>query len=111
MAVNPGKLRHRITIEHPVTTQNEYGEQIPTWATFATVWASREDLTGREAYYAGASQKAATMLTRFTIRYIPALDEKMRVVSDGRTYGIQSVADPDGRREQLVILTERQADG
>jgi SPP1 family predicted phage head-tail adaptor len=107
--MNPGTLRHRVTIEHPVTTQNEYGEQIPAWATFATVWASREDLTGREAYYAGANQKAATMLTRFTIRYLAALSEQMRIVSDARTYGIQSIAD-DGRREQLVILAERQAD-
>jgi head-tail adaptor len=51
------------------------------------------------------------MATRFTIRYIPALEETMRIVSDAVPYDIQSIADPDGRREQLVILAERQADG
>lgn len=110
--MNPGNLRHTIAIERPATIQNEYGETIISlWEPVATVYASREDLTGKEAYYASAGRKAATMLTRFTLRYVPDLSPTMHIVSDGLTYDIQSIADPDGRREQLVILAERQANG
>lgn len=105
--MKPGKLRHLITIEHPTTTQNEYGEPISTWDTFATAYASREDLTGREAYYANAGRQVATMLTRFTMRYLDGVDATMRIVSDSVLYDIQSIADPDGKREQLTILAER----
>jgi len=104
--MNPGTLRDKIVIESPiVSNDNAYGEPITTWTPFATAYAQKEDLTGREAYYANAARKEATMLTRFTIRYVPDLTATMRIVSDGEYYDIQSIAE---RRDQLTIIAERQ---
>lgn len=108
--MEPGQLTHLISIEKPTSTQDAvYGEPITTWTLFATAWAKREDLTGRELFL--ANQTSAQMTTRFTIRYVAGLDEKMRILSNDRTYDIVSLSDPDGRRVKLVILTARQANG
>jgi SPP1 family predicted phage head-tail adaptor len=106
-----GALRHRIVIEQATETQNALGEPIETWLPLAVVWASREDVTGREAY--AAQQISADVTTRFTCRYMPfitdGLTAKMRIVSDEVAYDIASIADPDGRRRTLVIMASRGA--
>jgi SPP1 family predicted phage head-tail adaptor len=101
-----GKLRHRITVEAPNEAQNEYGEPVESWAPFAEVWASREDLTGREAFL--AQQVKAEVTTRFVFRYVAGITANMRVRSDGTLYNLHSVADPDGRRRTLVLLAVRE---
>lgn len=100
-----GKLRHLITIEEPTESQNEYGEPVESWATFAQLWASRGDLAGRE--YFAAQQTQAEVTTRFRLRYVDGITAKMRVSSDGVLYQINSVQDPDGRRRELIIMAER----
>jgi SPP1 family predicted phage head-tail adaptor len=104
--MEPGRLRHLITIEAPVSTQNAYGEPVVTWSDFASVYASREDLTGRELF--AAQQVKAELTTRFTIRYLAGLSETMRIVLDGVYYDIQSVADTEGRKRTLTIMAARQ---
>ena len=100
-----GKLRHLVTIEAVTETPNGYGELTETWATFAQVWASREDLTGRELF--AAQQFSATVTTRFTMRYLAGVTSKMRIQSDGITYDIDYPSDPDGRGRTLIILATR----
>ncbi|HEX7119399.1 MAG TPA: phage head closure protein [Longimicrobiales bacterium] len=101
-----GRLRHRITIEHPVSAQNEYGEPVEDWATFAEAWASREDLAGRE--YFAAKQTLSEVTTRFRLRYIEGISPKMRILSDGLAYKIVSPPqDPEGRRRELIIMAKR----
>ena len=101
-----GELRHRITIEAPMATQNAFGEPIEGWTTVADVWASREDLSGREAFL--AMQTMAEVTTRFRMRYRDGVNATMRILSDGSIYRVTSVADPDGTRRSLVILTARE---
>jgi SPP1 family predicted phage head-tail adaptor len=100
-----GKLRHRITIEESTTVANNYGEPVETWATFAEVNASREDLSGRELY--SAQQVHADVTTSFGLRYLTGVTASMRIVSDGLTYNIRSVSDPDGRKRELAIIAAR----
>lgn len=101
-----GKLRHRIRIEAPGTVQDKYGEPVEGWTTFAEVWASREDLTGREAF--AAQQVNAEVTTRFGLRFLPGMTANMRVQCEGIGYDLQSVADPDGRGRELVLYAVRQ---
>lgn len=100
-----GKLRHQVTIEAPTTTPNAFGERVETWAPFATVWASREDLAGREAFV--AAQWRADVTTRFTLRFLDGVTAKMRVNDGGTLYNIASVSDPEGRGRTLVIIAAR----
>jgi SPP1 family predicted phage head-tail adaptor len=104
-----GKLRHRITIEAPTASQDEYGEPIPTWAPLFTVWAAREDLAGRE--YFAAAQIQSEVTTKFRIRHRDGITAKMRVNDGGRLYDIAAVQDPEGRGRELILLCVRREDG
>jgi hypothetical protein len=44
------------------------------------------------------------------MRYLDGLGARMRVVSEDAVYDVQSVADPDGRGRELVLLATRKAD-
>lgn len=101
-----GKLRHRIAIEAPTGAQNEFGEPVDTWAVHSAVWASKEDLTGREAF--AAQQVNAAVSTRFGVRFIEGINARMRIVHDGTLYNIVSASDPDGRKRELVIIAARE---
>ena len=47
--MDPGKLRHRITIQRKQQTQNpQTGALLTAWVTEATVWAAVEPLSARE---------------------------------------------------------------
>lgn len=100
-----GRLRHRVTIEQVTETPNEFGEPTETWAEFASAWADREDLTGRELF--AAQQVSATVTTRFTMRYVTGVTAKMRLLSDGIVYDIDYPADQEGRGRTLIILATR----
>lgn len=100
-----GKLRHRVTVEQASTVANAFGEPAETWAPFATVWASREDLSGREQFL--AQQWRADVTTRFVVRYVAGLTPAMRINDGGTLYNINSIADADGRARTLTILATR----
>lgn len=107
MALAAGRLRHRITIEEPVEVQDAAGEPTKDWTPIpdAHVWADRSDLDGRELFQ--AQQTNAQVSTQFTIRWRTGVDARMRVLSDDVAYSIESVQDPEGRREFLVLLCSR----
>jgi SPP1 family predicted phage head-tail adaptor len=107
MAVRAGLLRHPVKIEHPVETQDDYGEPVKTWQKIPSGddWARKEDLTGRELFQ--AQQITAQITTQFTLRYRDDVDGRMQVVCDGAYYHIESVQDPDGRRESTLLLCSR----
>jgi SPP1 family predicted phage head-tail adaptor len=101
-----GGLRHRITIQKSTTAPDDYGQPIETWDDFATVWAERNDLTGREQW--SAQQIQAEITTRFRIRYLSGISPLMRVVHGAETFEIVAPPqDPDGRRRDLHLLCKR----
>ena len=55
-----GKLRHRITIECVVETQDADGAVIETWSTYETVQASIDPISGREYFAAQSTQADVT---------------------------------------------------
>lgn len=105
-----GDLDRRIAIERATETQDDFGEPIQTWATLATVWASKEDIRDTERFM--AQQVGAEVTTRFQIRYsatVASVNPKDRVVYDGRVYDIAGVKEI-GRREGLEITAVARAD-
>lgn len=100
-----GKLRHFTTIEAPTSGQDKYGEPIEAWGTFLQVWASREDLAGREFF--AAQQTGTEVTTRFRMRYQFGITPTMRINADGVLYDIQSVQDPDGKRRETIVMAKR----
>lgn len=101
--MNPGILRHRITIqEERDGGKNRFNEQIKTWEDIATVWASIEPISGRE-YWAG-QQVQSEITHRIRIRYRPGIKPAMRVLYQNRLFEIESVIDYQERHEFLQLM-------
>lgn len=103
--VAAGMLDRRITIESRVVTQSATGAAVETWSTFATIWASKRDLKGRE--YFEARQDQAEVTTEFTMHWLMGLTREMRIQYDGLIYDIQHIAEIH-RRTGLRVLARAQ---
>lgn len=99
-----GKLRHRITIEQPVTTRDGIGGVVRGWATFMTVWAEVVPLSGREFLAAQATQSSVN--ARITIRYVHGVTDLMRVIHREQVYSIHAVLPDPTFREHLTLMCE-----
>lgn len=78
--MNPGDLKHRITIQKLITATNENGFKEESWVNWKTVWAKVVNLYGKEFWSAKAVQAENTV--KFTIRYQRELDDtkKFRII-------------------------------
>ncbi|MCK6475326.1 MAG: phage head closure protein [Phycisphaerales bacterium] len=102
MGVRTGELDRRITIEQPTTVgYDAAGGPTVEWASFTTLWAKREPMSGSEQF--GADQRYARQAAVFTVRHIPGITPAMRVVCEGQIYQIDDVAELD--RRQFIRLT------
>lgn len=102
-----GQLRQRVTIQQGTAAKDEYGEDILTWSTFATVWARVEPLKGDEFLAARQAAAVAMLDTRITIRYVSGVTPEMRVSYDGNLYNIEAVIDPDERHIEMQLMCKR----
>jgi len=102
MPIEPGKLRHRIAIESPTRSKNEFGEEVEGWSVLAEVRASVEPLSGRELWQ--AQQVAAQVSHRVQIRYRPGVEPEQRVCHRGRHLEISVVRNIEERNEWLELL-------
>lgn len=88
--MNIGKMNKRITIQKFTVIQNENGFDKEEWINHKTVWASVNNLSGKEFYTAKAVQAENTV--EFTIRYgkySENIDTKnYRIAWNGRFYNI-----------------------
>ena len=101
------RLRHRITIQSQVHTQDPTtGEDLVTWTTFlADEPAEVVPLSGREFIQSAAAQAAVD--TRMTIRWRSGVEPTMRVVFDGNNYQISAVLPDPSNRRWLTIMAAR----
>lgn len=106
-----GKLDRRVTIEQLSTVTNEVGEEIETWSTLASVWASREGSGVAQRF--GSSQSFAEVDAVFRTRWYPWGDTvealTHRLTYRDRVYDIHGTEEI-GRREGLFVLTKARAD-
>ena len=110
--ITAGKLNRKITIQHKTgVTQNELGEEVATWAAFASVYASKHDVSDAERV--AAAEVSATITTRFRIRWSSTLAAvnpgDHRVILDGTTYDLTGVKEL-GTREGLELTAAARAD-
>jgi SPP1 family predicted phage head-tail adaptor len=96
-----GKLDRRISFQSSTLVKNSIGEWIPTWTTVLNRWAAVEFTDTREKYE--ASELTAPGEVTFRTRYNATINEKMRIVYDGKSYDILHIAEIN-RREGLKII-------
>jgi SPP1 family predicted phage head-tail adaptor len=102
-ALNPGNLRHAITIQRASKTQNTYGEDVVTWPALLTAHAQIRAMQGREleAYqqqWAEARWKIRMWLPDVTIM------REDQIIWGTRTLDILDAEDPDGTGRTLEIV-------
>lgn len=90
-----------ITIQSVTNTTDTYGATIQSWATYATIWAEKRDLSMRERLQAGQGNPLITV--RYFAHYNSGITEKMRVVDGSDTFEILGVREI-GRKEGLEIF-------
>lgn len=102
----PARMDERVVIKSRVMTGNEYGEQVLTYNTLATVWAEVQPMSGNERLLANATYATAQMKIR--IRYRADFDETAQIDWRGTAYDILHIA--DYRREgERVLLVKKPA--
>jgi SPP1 family predicted phage head-tail adaptor len=103
MSINAGRMDQRITLQQRVDNVNEFGENQPTWADVATVWASADPKRGRE-YFAAAQQQAEGPCM-FRIRWRADVHERMRVVWNAEPFEIAAPpVNAYGMKESLDLF-------
>jgi SPP1 family predicted phage head-tail adaptor len=102
--IDPGKLRERVTVQQSSASRNSLGEAVLSWSDFATVWASVEGVSAREALAAG--QQDTTITHRVRLRYLPGLTQRDRFSWRSRTLNIVSLLEYDNRAEHVAICEE-----
>lgn len=98
-----GRRDRRVTLQRATTVQSALGTEIPSWATLATLWASREAISGVERYR--AEQVGATVTARFQVRWnaiTSGLRRADRLICEGVTYEITGLKEI-GRRVGVEI--------
>jgi SPP1 family predicted phage head-tail adaptor len=95
-----GLMDRRVALQSRTLTPNAFNEQIATFATFATVWGQKTEMTGREQLL--GQQLNAVMVTRFRIHWRSDVTNTCRAIVDGLTYEITNITEV-GRRKNLDL--------
>lgn len=101
--MNPGKLRHRITIQKPVEIKDDLNSPQIEWRDFTSCWASVEPISGRE--YILLQNTNSELTVRIKMRYISGITNGMRVKYGDRVFNIISPPiDLDERHRELHLM-------
>lgn len=107
-----GKRDRRIKVQRATSyTRNALGEQIPTWSTIATVWASWRRASARETL--AAAEVSAIVTDVFEILWQPALADlgpQDQLLFGGRAYDIADAVEI-GRRNGIMITGSARREG
>ncbi|WP_061329214.1 phage head closure protein [Clostridium botulinum] len=93
MKVKIGEMRHRITIQKYSTYQNDNGFDVRKWDDYKTVWASMNNLWGKEFYAAKATNSENTI--EFIVRYSKDLEK-----INSKEYRIKTIKDKNATKEK-----------
>lgn len=105
MSLRAGRLRERLALQAISSVPDGAGGNTQSWANFASdIPAEIEPLAGGEAFRQGMAN--ATQFYRITIRFRAGVTPRNRIWWNGQALNIRTCADPDNRRESLVITAE-----
>lgn len=114
MAIQAGKLRHRVAFQRVALAQNDYGEPVETWATvpcYGRVPVEVLTRGGNEKLFSARNQATATHLIR--TRYMRGLNPtpKDRIKWGDRVLNIEHVDDVNSERVEHNFYCTEVTDG
>lgn len=100
-----GSLRTLVAIEKPVETQDAFGDPVPTWTEVVRTYASKRVSSGNEGE--SFEQRVSSYDIEWRLRYRSTFDPRWRIreIVTGTIHDIIFVADPTGRRRELLCRT------
>lgn len=86
MAIYAGTLRHRVSIQRPIETQDqETGDPVITWeSVYDRVPAAVNFMSAKE--FVASQSVQSQIVARITIRFLPNLTADMRIVHGQNVY-------------------------
>lgn len=103
-----GKLRHRVTLQEPSETLDEYGERVEGWTSYADRWCGISPLTGKELTQAQQVQPVVTH--RVTMRQTDAVKPTHRILHRERYLYVESILDADERGREMTLMCREAID-
>lgn len=100
-----GRLDRLVTIEVNTPSRDGTGEEVDSWGTFASIWAGRMDIRGREFF--DQAQIIGEGQAVWRIRWLDGIRTQMRLVDGSDTWNIESIAEVGGRREAMELSCTR----
>lgn len=100
--INPGELRHIITLQKLENTQNDYGEVIEVWKDILTTRAGIYPVSGKEFF--SAETMNSEVSHKVNMRYIPGITSNMRIKFGERCFNIESVINFQERNIELQLM-------
>ncbi|MFU0506647.1 phage head closure protein [Pseudaminobacter sp. NGMCC 1.201702] len=104
--IDPGRLRHELTVEECTYLPDSFGGHTETWVEIATLFAMIEPISARSVF--GAGQSLETVTHRVTIRWRDGVRSGMRFRKQGRVFSIVTTHDPDESGRYLVCQVKEQ---
>lgn len=107
MSFTAQELNTRIELQAFTSTENDFGEEIQEWVTYASAFAKVEPLVGREYIAAMAEQAENNM--KVTIRYQARVKQADRLLLAGEAWDVLSVQNIKFRNRELLLYCKRVA--
>ena len=104
VAIDPGSLRHELSLQSVQQTTDGIGGYQETWNEVARVFGRVEPVSTSSFFRAAQRMEEATH--RITVRYRADISSGMRFEKQGRGFLIMSVTDPDETERFLVCQTK-----
>jgi len=99
--VNPGELRHIVTIQVASVTPGSYGSGEKTWGTFAQVWAAMWPQKSQEVVVNDRIEISTHTLIK--IRYLAGVLAGMRVLLGARVFDIVGIRNIDELNREIYL--------
>lgn len=105
-----GSLDKKITIQQLGNTVDDFGGIVEGGYTdFATVWASINPITGKEAFLSNTD--FSTVSHKIKIRYLAGVDASMRIAWNDRVFKIKYFINYQEANREVEFLCEEQING
>lgn len=98
--VEPGALRHELSLQAPTLTSDGMGGHTAGWQDVATLFGMIEPLS--QTARIGAGQTLEENTHHITIRHRGGVASGMRLVKQARVFDIATVRDPDETGRYLI---------
>lgn len=105
-SVRASQLRKKIDIQKQKNAQDAVGGDVVTWSNFYVNKSAQPiHVKGVENFRAGQSLTEVDFI--FKIRYLPGLDDNMRVVYKQKPYNIETIINTEERNRELQLFCNR----